>query len=137
MSLLALAVGSIGLWLPPAIGASVLGATWTVAAPLLPITGTEYAALAWVSVMYTALRSQGRSHALLKTRIFHAGISLTLAVGAAAVWREAVWVAVALAVAAIVSAVLIATSLWWVDGRRAGALRDAGYRYPGHPTDFD
>jgi O-antigen/teichoic acid export membrane protein len=105
LSGLALTVGLVAAVLPDSLGTVLLGATWTVAAPLLPITGLEYAGLAWVSVTYTLLRALGRSSALLKARCVHSALSLGLALTAAALWGTAAAVACALVVTAFVVAV--------------------------------
>ncbi|MGG5260603.1 hypothetical protein [Phycicoccus avicenniae] len=104
---LALTVCLVALVLPDAVGRLLLGDTWSVAGPLLPITGLEYAGLAWISVTYTLLRSHGQSRTLLRTRVVHSVASLVLALGAAAVWGTAPAVAWALVVTAAGVALLV------------------------------
>ena len=111
MSVIALAVGSVGLWLPERVGALLLGDSWLVVSPLLPISGLEYAALAWVSIMYTTLRASGRSSALLRARLVHAATSLVLATGTAWWVGTALGVAIALAAAAAVAGAAIRIAL--------------------------
>jgi len=106
MSVVALAVGALGLLLPESWGALLLGASWRVVAPLLPITGLEYAGLAWISILYTSQKARGLSEQLLRTRLAHAFTSLLLATSAAFVWRSAIAVAVALASTAVLVAIL-------------------------------
>ncbi len=107
LSALSLTVSAIAVVLPHAIGRALLGDTWAVAAPILPITGLEYAGLAWVSVTYTLLRAQGRSGALLRARMLHSGVSLVCALGAAVVFANASAVAWSLVVTALIVAVLV------------------------------
>ena len=102
MSIVALFVGVVGHYLPSHVGALLLGETWPVVQPLLPITAVEYAALAWVSVMYSYLRSQGMSRTLLRARSWHVGCSILLSGAAAWFTNSARGVAVALAVTALV-----------------------------------
>ncbi len=111
MSVMALAVGSIGLWLPDGVGELLLGDSWTVVSPLLPITGLEYAALAWVSIMYTTLRASGRSSALLRARLVHAATSLVLATGAGWWFGTALGVAIGLAAAGAIVGVVVRIAL--------------------------
>ncbi|WP_426565253.1 hypothetical protein ACPPVT_02800 [Angustibacter sp. McL0619] len=105
MSAAALTFGLASLLVPAAWGELLLGDSWSVVAPLLPFTGWEYAALAWVSVCYTALRAEQRSQALLSLRVVHASTSILLAAAAAATGGTARAVSIALAVTASVVAV--------------------------------
>ena len=66
MSILAILIGLAGYILPAQIGDIILGQSWSIVAPLLPFTGLEYAALAWVCICLTMLRSQGKSSDLFK-----------------------------------------------------------------------
>ena len=104
---LALTVGLIAPVLPDWLGAAMLGDTWAVASPLLPITALEYAGLAWVSVTYTLMRALGRSSALLRARCLHSALSLTLALTAAVLWQSAIAVAWGLAVTAYLTALAV------------------------------
>lgn len=111
MSAIALTIGVLAGALPDAVGRLLLGDSWDQAAPLLPITGLEYAALAWISVMYSTLRVAGRSGQLLSARVVHASISISLSLLAAALWLTAFSVACALAVTAVMTALLLGSGL--------------------------
>lgn len=106
MSALAVGIGMSASMVPTNWGELILGDSWTVVRPLLPITAIEYAALAWLSAAGGGLRAQGRSSALLKLRVVFAGSSIVLGSLAAIVTGSVRMVAVALAVAAVMSAVL-------------------------------
>lgn len=107
MSVLAVTIGTAGLVLPDSIGDLILGDSWPVAAVLLPITGLEYAGLAWISVMYSALRSQDRASDLLRSRLIHGTATVCLSAAAAWWWGTAMSVSWALAT----TAALVATAL--------------------------
>lgn len=108
MSALALLVGSLGLVLPDRIGHQLLGPSWAAVAPILPITGIEYAGLAWVSSVFSALRSQGRSVALLRARVLFTICSIVFSIGAALYWGTVRAMALGLASAGL----LVALVLW-------------------------
>lgn len=107
MSALALLVGSMGFIIPDEIGHQLLGPSWAAVAPILPITGIEYAGLAWVSSVFSALRSQGESVALLRARIVFTVCSTVLSVGAAFYWNTVRAMAIGLAVAGVSVALML------------------------------
>jgi hypothetical protein len=71
LSMMSLCTGIVGFVLPDKLGQIVLGATWGVAKPLLPITALEYSLAVWLSCLFTALRSAGRGTALLRLRVLY------------------------------------------------------------------
>jgi len=108
MSAMALLVGSLGLVLPDGLGHQLLGPSWAAVAPILPITGIEYAGLAWVSSVFSALRSQGQSVALLRARVLFTVCSIVFSIGAALYWGTVRAMALGLASAGL----LVALVLW-------------------------
>lgn len=105
MSALALAIGIVACVIPQGWGEVILGESWTVVRPLLPITATEYAALAWFSAASGGIMAQGRSADLLKLRLVFACGSVALGLVAALLLGSARAVAGALALTAILVAV--------------------------------
>lgn len=105
MSASAVAFGISALLIPRGWGELILGDSWTVVQPLLPITATEYAALAWLSAAIGGIMAQGRSADLLKLRLVFAGGSVALGSIAAMATGSARVVAGALAFTAVVAAV--------------------------------
>lgn len=106
MSSAAVAVGVLSFFVPDGLGRAFLGESWSVVRPLLPITATEYAALAWLSAAAGGLRVQARSGPLLRIRLVFALLTLLAGSAAAVIWGQAVAVAWALALAAGVAAVV-------------------------------
>jgi len=104
-SVLALAIGGIALLVPQGWGELILGDSWTVVRPVLPLTAMEYAALAWVSAASSGMMTQGRSITLVKLRLLTSGMSVALGSAVAIVAGSAVAVAGALVVAAVMAAV--------------------------------
>jgi hypothetical protein len=107
MSLVAVLVGFSSVFIPVAVGQALLGQSWLQVSKLLPITGLEYAGVAWVAVMNSALRTEGRSVSLLRSRTIYAVCSIFLSACAAWWWGTAVGVAWALAASAAVAAVVM------------------------------
>lgn len=105
LSCLAVVVGLAALLVPSSWGTWVLGDSWRVSQPLIPILAVEYAGLAWISAVGGSLRAQGRSDALLQLRVILSVVGFVGAVVAAAVFQDARAVATALAAAAIISAI--------------------------------
>jgi hypothetical protein len=98
-------VGFSAFALPNAVGAALLGESWSVVRPLLPITSVEYAALAWLSAANAGILVRGGSHDLLAVRAVFALCALVLGTLSAAVARTPEAVAMALAASAIVASV--------------------------------
>lgn len=107
MSIVAIGTGVIGTFLPQAIGKQFLGPSWAVISPLLIFTGVEYAGVVWVSCVFTALRAQGLSAALLKGRITLSASLALSSVVACVGWATARAMAAGLAAAAVVVAVAL------------------------------
>jgi hypothetical protein len=106
MSGVAVAIGCVAFFIPDSLGQAFLGDSWPVVRPLLPVTATEYAALAWFSAAAGGLIAQARSGALLQIRLQFSLVTLVAGVAAAAIWGQALGVAMGLALAAIVAAVV-------------------------------
>ncbi len=106
ISFVAISVGVVTLFIPDELGQVFLGSSWYVVHPLLPITATEYAALAWLVAATTGMRAQARSGALLRIRLVFSIGALLFGCGAAIIWGKAPAVALALALAAGVAAVV-------------------------------
>lgn len=104
MSAFAIAIGAIALAVPQAWGELILGDSWTVVRPLLPITATEYAALAWLAAARGGIRALGRSSDLLILQLVFAGSSIAFGSLAAIVSGSIRMVAIALSIAAVVAA---------------------------------
>jgi hypothetical protein len=100
MSAGALAVGVVGAMLPTDAGKVLLGDSWAIVSPLLPITGIEYAIVVWLSCLFAAMRAQGMSKSLLTSRIIYATCSILVSAGAAIVFESALAIAVGLAISA-------------------------------------
>lgn len=79
IGLVALALGSIGLWLPHSVGQTLLGDTWPLAQRVLPLVGLEYAFLAWMHAATTGLRALGAGQRLLSIRLAFSGCAITSA----------------------------------------------------------
>jgi O-antigen/teichoic acid export membrane protein len=118
LSLLAVIVALTGYLLPTAIGHLFLGKTWDNVRPLLPFTGLEYLALAWLSCNKTALQAMEMSRELLRLRVMFAAISVALSAAAALLFGTARSMSAALAV----SAVLMLVPSWVIARRKAEAL---------------
>jgi len=101
LSLLAIAVALTGYLLPAAIGHLFLGETWDNVRPLLPFTGLEYLALAWLSCNKTALQAMEMSRELLRLRVMFAAASVVLSAGAALLFGTARSMSAGLAVSAV------------------------------------
>jgi O-antigen/teichoic acid export membrane protein len=106
MSALSLGIGVVAWLTPSAVGRLLLGDTWSLAHTILPITAVEYAAIAWVTSAANGLRAQARSGELIRLRAILTTLTVAFSVIAALVVREVGAVSVALACAAIVTAVL-------------------------------
>jgi hypothetical protein len=102
MSAIAITVSLAGFLLPDQIGSLFLGESWVITAPLLPFTGLEYCALAWLACNRTALQAKARSGELLRLRIIFALTDLMLTAAAALLFGTAVSIAAALALSGIV-----------------------------------
>ena len=112
----AASVGVLALIIPSWVGRGLLGSSWEVVRPILPVTSVEYVALAWLASTRAVIRVQSRGADLVKLAVI---LSIGGAVGssfAAMIWRSAVAVAVALAIAAIGGAV--AGHLLMTSGRK-------------------
>ncbi len=105
LSAFSLLIGAVSLVVPDALGRIMLGDSWTVIQPLLPVTATEFAFLGWLNCLNGGMRAQGRSGELLKVRLVFAGASLVLGCGAAVVFGTAMGVALSLVGAAAVAVV--------------------------------
>jgi hypothetical protein len=97
LSVTSVVMGVTACLIPSAWGKLLLGESWRVARPLMPVVATEYAALAWLTVLAAALITEGRAVDLLKVRLLLSGMSLCGAIMAAAVFSSAMAVAIALA----------------------------------------
>lgn len=119
MGLVALAAmwGILVYFAPSPVGRALLGPTWAVSIPLVPVTALEYAALAAWSGATTLLRVQGRTRVALKIRIAHAGGSLSGALVAASALGRPIAVSTTLAVIAVA----IAAVAWSAATARADA----------------
>lgn len=105
LSSLAIVVGLISIFVPDAIGKALLGETWSVAHPLLPITAVEYALLSWSGAAQSVLRAQLNSRAILQVRITYTIAVVAFALVAALAFGTARSVAISL-----VAAVTLATA---------------------------
>lgn len=115
LSLLAVIVALSGYLLPAPVGHLFLGQTWDYVRPLLPFTGLEYMALAWLSCNKTALQSVEMSRELLRLRLIFAITSVALSASAALLFGTARGMAAALALTAI----LMLYPNWMIARRRA------------------
>lgn len=118
LSLLSVSVGIVAFLIPQTWGEFFLGESWRVVRPLMPVTATEYAALAWLTAVGGALMIQSRSGDLLKIRIILSGVTLGGAVLGAAIFGSYIAVAVALAIASATVALLSCYILINKRGRR-------------------
>jgi O-antigen/teichoic acid export membrane protein len=101
LSLVALTVALLGYVLPARIGQLFLGESWEQVRPLLPFTGLEYLALAWLSCNRTALQVSAMSREILHLRVIFAVTSVGLSATAAFYFGTAQGVAAALATTAL------------------------------------
>lgn len=76
LSACSLVVGSSPYWLPEAIGPAILGATWPLAATVLPIIGIEYVGLSFMFVAGVGLRSAERARQLLILQLCYSATTL-------------------------------------------------------------
>jgi O-antigen/teichoic acid export membrane protein len=120
MSILAVGVGLAGIILPERLGRLILGESWVHVAPLLPFTGLEYFCLAWLACNNTALLAKAMSRQLLQLRVIHAIMSVFFSAAAAFLFRDALSMAVALAMSA---AFMLVPS--WKSGRSSEAESSA------------
>lgn len=127
MSVFSLALGLFALAVPRAWGELILGDSWNVVRPLLPITASEYALLAWLSAAGGGIRAQGRSSDLLRLQLVFAGSAVVLPSIAVILGGSVRMVAIALVVAAGIAAVAGWLMLF------KGAIRDPTTR-TGNPT---
>lgn len=98
MCVIPIAVGIASFFVPDSWGEVILGPTWSVAQPLLPITAVEYVFLVWNYSADAILRTQANSRAVLRFQILHAILLTGCGAVAAIVFGTAIAVAVGLAV---------------------------------------
>lgn len=97
-------VGVLSVFVPDVWGEILLGPTWLVAQPLLPITAIEYVALTWSYSADTILRSQANSRAVLTRQLVHSALITGGATIAAIAFGSAIAVATGIAMGASVAA---------------------------------
>lgn len=105
MCMIPIGVGVLSVFVPDAWGEALLGRTWNVAQPLLPITAIEYVALTWSYSADAILRAQMNSRAVLSRQITHSILITGSATIAALAFGSAIAVAAGLAAGASVAAV--------------------------------
>jgi hypothetical protein len=96
------AAGVLSVFVPDSWGESLLGPTWFVTQPLLPITAIEYVALTWSYSADTILKAQGKSRAVLSLQVVHSALITGFASVAAIAIGSARGVAVGLAIGAAI-----------------------------------
>lgn len=104
MCTIPVAVGMLSVFIPDVWGEVLLGPTWLVAQPLLPVTAIEYVALTWSYSADTILRAQANSHAVLTRQLVHSALITGGATIAAITFGSAIAVATGLALGASVAA---------------------------------
>jgi hypothetical protein len=104
MCAIPVAVGLASFVVPDSWGETLLGPTWYVAQPLLPITAIEYVALAWSYSADSILTARADSRGVLSLQVVHAVLITGGATVAALAVGTARGVAVGLAVGALVAA---------------------------------
>ena len=98
MAFVALVVGAGSFVVPDRIGELVLGESWNVVQPILPITAFEYMSLAWLAVAQIGLKTLLRSKSVLRVRLAQSCSYLVLSLTAATVFHSAIAIAIALAI---------------------------------------
>ena len=112
LCLIPLGVGVVSFAVPEVWGEVLLGDTWSVAQPLLPITGVEYFALTWSYSADAILKAQGNSRAVLALQLTHTTMITTCATVAAVMYGSALSVAVGLALGGTIGAVYGIRRTW-------------------------
>ncbi|TSE00408.1 hypothetical protein FOS14_08300 [Skermania sp. ID1734] len=116
-----LLVFGLALWLaPPSIGSLVLGDSWDAARNVMPIIAIEYVGAAWLLVVASFLKSQGKSSELLGARLAYCITSITLCSAIAFLSREAVGVAVGLAISSLSMSIAVIYRIRPGSGRHRG-----------------
>lgn len=111
-SFLAIGIGVAGWYLPPRWGEYLLGETWTLARPIIPLLALEYVGQTWLVLANTVLRTMNRSHDVLRIRFAQVALGLCFGVAAAYVSRESVPVALAAALTACAMALVAQAKVW-------------------------
>jgi hypothetical protein len=101
LSALSVALGVGSLLVPTRIGEFILGESWNVVAPILPLTGMEWAMIVWMGAATGALQSLDRPSEVLKIRLLFLSLAVVLGTTSALISGRAAGVATALCVAAL------------------------------------
>lgn len=112
----AIGVSLLGI-IPASLGESILGETWSVARPLLPLMGLDLVFATASSPAQAGLKSVLAGRSLLRTQLLVSPVRVTLVLTFAAT-AGAYGAALAMASASILSAVL-----WWMTWIRVGRSR--------------
>ena len=105
LCIIPIVVGVLSIYVPDSWGEVLLGPTWSVAQPLLPVTAVQYVALTWNYSADVILTSQANSRAVLALQVVHALAITGAATIAAIAFGTAFSVAVGLAVGVTLSTV--------------------------------
>lgn len=93
--------GLASLVVPAGLGHHLLGESWTVIRPVLPLTGLEWALIVWLAAATGSLQALERAGEVLRVRLVFGGLALVLGCAAAIVVRTPAAVAAALCLAAL------------------------------------
>lgn len=96
--------GVLSAFVPGSWGETLLGPTWFVAKPLLPITAVEFVALTWSFSADAILRAQANSRAVLTVQVVHSVLITGGAAVGALLGGTALAVAIGLAVGGSIAA---------------------------------
>lgn len=97
--------------LPDKVGRLLLGGAWKVTQPIVAFTGIEYAAVVWLSAVFTCLISARMGAAIFKARLSYSIMTLTFAITAMVAFRDARVIALAMTLSAVIATALAVVAL--------------------------
>lgn len=101
LSLCSVLAGLASLAVPDGLGRLLLGESWAVIRPILPLTGVEWAFIVWITAATAGLQVLERASDVLRVRLVFGALALALGCSAALVLREPAAVAGGLCLAAL------------------------------------
>ena len=91
---------------PATLGAAILGASWHETFSVLPYIGVNAAAMCWVVGVTTIYSSQRASRTVLGLNVLLVGLELATSFGAGLYFRNAIAIAISLALSSVVTAIV-------------------------------